>query len=127
MTQLFPSFFVISPNAVFIAVISAVFIEATSGTAPLLVMSSKTAEKPTFFPGFFDVWFCIVGNVVFSLLFQEHVLLHSSRLNCLLPMVDVVAYYSSQYLFALPCIFLLIFCNTLQLVWQLNVMIKKFI
>ena len=38
----------------FIAVISSVWIDAFSDSAPLLVMSANTSAKPTFFPVLFD-------------------------------------------------------------------------
>ena len=51
ITQLMSSFFCIS----LIAVISAVWMEASSGSTPYLVMSVNTAAKPSFLPILFDL------------------------------------------------------------------------
>ena len=54
ITHLMSSLFFIFLIAIFIAVISSVWMVASSGNAPLLVMSKNTAAKPTFFPVLFD-------------------------------------------------------------------------
>ena len=119
--------FCISLIAIFIAVISAVWIEDSSGRVPLLVVSSKTAARPTFFlgslihlcilPFLFGVCFCVVRNVVFSLISLVYFLLRSRRLYCLLSMVVVVACCFSLCLSIPPYIFFLVICSVLLLVW----------
>ena len=54
MTQLFLSYFFISLNAVFITVISAVWMDVSLGSAALLVMFANTAAKHTFHPVLFE-------------------------------------------------------------------------
>ena len=53
ITHLMSSLFCISLIAFFIAVISAVWMEASFGSAPLLVMTANIAAKPTFLPVLF--------------------------------------------------------------------------
>ena len=89
MIQLSPLLPFISFRATFIAFISAVCIEASSGRAPLLVASSKTAARPTIFPGFFDIFVDFLFFFVFA--FVMSFLLRNRRLCYLLSTVDVVA------------------------------------
>ena len=50
ITHLMSSVFLISLIDIYIAVISDVWMDASSGSVPLLVMSTNTAAKPTFLP-----------------------------------------------------------------------------
>ena len=96
-----------------IDVISAVWMDASSGSAPLLVMSTNTGAKPTFLLcslithcrfSCHYYFFCVVCSAVFFLSFPVYFLRHS-RIICCLPTMGVV---TNSYLLSpsvLPKIF----------------------